>query len=307
MGQRPRGMPSAEEHRGGHGRDVEHVDVLGQVVPAELHRRVLGHVAGDDLAFGLGEVEGKTVDFTDGADAVDDECREQGECPPELSLGRDDLRGGHGARHEEHAHEGQAHGQFVGDDLRGGTHGAVQRQGRAGRPATQDDAVQAQGGDSQDVQGGDGHVGQLQRRRDLTDLHVRAHGDDRVDAERCERRDRGGQEVQEPLGPAGPHVLLEEELAGVGERLEQAEGARDVRAGTRLHAAQASALDPQGEEHVGDQEDDDEHGLDEAEPPGFLAEVRGGVLRDCEGCECHRATSCVARRVATVPAPPRFS
>ena len=307
MGQRPRGVPSAEEHRGGHGRDVEHVDVLGQVVPAELHRRVLGHVTGDDLAFGLGEVKGKTVDFTDGADAVDNECREQGECPPELSLGCDDLRGGHGARHEEHAHEGQAHGQFIGDDLRGGTHGSVQGQGRAGRPATQDDAVQAQRGDRQDVQGGDGHVGQLQRRRNVTDLHVRPHRDDRVDAERSERRDRGGQEVQEPLSPAGPHILLEEELSRVGERLEQAEGARNVRAGTRLHATQASALDPQGKQHVGDQEDDDEHGLDEAEPPCFLAKVRGGVLRDCEGCECHRATSCVARRVATVPAPPRFS
>ena len=307
MGQRPRGVPAAEEHRGGHGRDVEHVDVLGQVVPAELHRRVLGHVTGDDLAFGLGEVEGKTVDFTDGADAVDDERREQGECPPELPLGCDDLRGGHGARHEEHAHEGQAHGQFVRDDLRGGTHGAVQRQGRASRPAAQDDAVQTQRRDREDVQGADGHVGQLHRCGVAEDLHVRAHRDDRVDTERCECCDRGGQEVQEPLGPAGPHVLLEEELAGVRERLEQAEGTRHVRTGTRLHAAQASALDPQGQQHVGDQEDDDEHGLDEAEPPGFLAEVRGGVLRDCEGCECHRATSCVARRVATVPAPPRFS
>ena len=307
MGERPRGVPAAEEHRGGHGRDVEHVDVLGQVVPAELHRRVLGHVAGDDLALGLGEVEGKTVDFTGGADAVDDERGEQGECPPELSLSSHDLRGGHGARHEEHAHEGQAHGQLVGDDLRRGTHGAVQGQGRARRPATQDDAVQAQRGDRQDVQGGDGHVGELQRRRVTENRHVRAHRNDRVDAERRESRDGGSQEVQETLGPAGPHVLLEEELARVGERLEQAEGARDVRAGTRLHAAQASALNPQGEEHVGDQEDDDEHGLDEAEPPGFLAKVRGGVFRDCEGCECHRATSCVARRVATVPTPPRFS
>ena len=264
-------------------------------------------MAGDDFAFGFGQVEGQTVDFTGGADAVDDERGEQGECPPELSLSGDDLRRGHGARHEEHAHEGQAHGQFVGDDLRGGTNGTIQGQGRAGRPTTQDDAVQAQRGNRQDVQGGNGHVGELQRCRVAEDRYVRPHRDHRVDAESRESRDRGGQEVQEPLGPAGPHVLLEEELARVGERLEEAEGSRHVRAGTRLHAAQASALDPQGQQHVGDQEDDDEHGLDEAEPPGFLAKVRGGVLRDCEGGQCHRATSCVARRVATVPTPPRFS
>ena len=264
-------------------------------------------MAGDEFAFGFGQVEGQAVNFAGGADAVDDERGEQGERPPELSLSGDNLRGGHGTRHEEHAHEGQSHGQFIGDDLRGGTHGAVQGQGRAGRPATQNNAVQAQRGDRQNVQGGDGHVGQLQRRRDVSDRHVRTHRDDRVDAERRESRDRGSQEVQEPLGSAGPHVLLEEELTGVGERLEQAEGTSHVRAGTRLHAAQASALDPQGQQHVSDEENDDEHGLDEAEPPCFVAEVRCGVFRNCKGCQCHRATSCEGRRVTTVPTPPRLS
>ena len=113
MRQWPRRVPPTEEHRGGNRGNVEHVHVFGQVVPAELHGRVFGHVTGDEFAFGFGEVEGQTVDFTGSRDAVDNERWDQRKCPPDLALGSNDLRGRHRARHEEHGNKRHTHREFV--------------------------------------------------------------------------------------------------------------------------------------------------------------------------------------------------
>ena len=51
------GAPAAQEQGHAHGGDVEHVDVLAQVVPGEFHRGVLDHVAGDELAEGPCDME----------------------------------------------------------------------------------------------------------------------------------------------------------------------------------------------------------------------------------------------------------
>ena len=48
-------------------------------------------MTGDQLAFGLGKVEGKTVDFTDHGDQVDHEGGCQGQEPPGLCLRGHDL------------------------------------------------------------------------------------------------------------------------------------------------------------------------------------------------------------------------
>ena len=52
----------------------------------------------------------------------------------------------------EHAHEREAHGDFVRDDLRRGAHGAQQRVFRIGRPSGQDHAVDTERCQCQHIQ-----------------------------------------------------------------------------------------------------------------------------------------------------------
>ena len=93
--------------------------------------------------------------------------------------------------------------------------------------------------------------------------NIRTHRDDGKDAEGCECGDRRRKQVDELLGLARPHVFLEEQLHGVGNCLEQAEGTGDIRAGTSLHASDRSTFNPQCEQNVEDQENNDENGLED--------------------------------------------
>ena len=109
----------------------------------------------DQLALGLGQVERRPVGLADHRDHVDHERREQQDayqpgarCQSEqvhglVRLRRDDLRGGHRAGEQEDRHQRQAHRDLVGDHLRGGPQAAEQRVRRAGRPAAEHDAVDA--------------------------------------------------------------------------------------------------------------------------------------------------------------------
>ena len=146
---------------------------------------------GDDLAFGLGEVEGKAVGLPEHRDEVDDEGGEEHDGVPHAPLGVDDARGRHRPGGQEHRDEGEAEGELVGDHLGGPAHRPVEGEGRVGRPAAQDQAVLAQGRHSQDEEDRDGGVGHLQGRLVPEDRDGGAHGDDRHDGEGAGRRDDG--------------------------------------------------------------------------------------------------------------------
>ena len=138
-----RGLPAAEEHRRRERRDGEHVDVLAEEEHREPHRGVLGVEARDDLALALGEVERQPVGLTDHRDDVDEEAEERRDGVPQRCLRPDDLRGRHRAAVEEDGDEREAHGDLVGDHLRGGAQPAHERVRRARGPAGEDDAVDA--------------------------------------------------------------------------------------------------------------------------------------------------------------------
>ena len=253
--------------------DVEHVDVLREEEPRELHRRVLGHVARDQLALGLGEVERQAVGLADHRDDVDHERREQRDDPPEPLLRRHDLRRRHRPGDDEDRHQRQTHRELVGDHLRGRADRAEQRVRGAGRPAAEHDAVHADRRARQDVQHRHREVGQLQRGLDAEHADRRPERDDREHQERAEHRDHRRDDVDHLVGGLDGHVLLDQQLHRVGERLEQAERAVHVGAGPLLHAADDLALEPDREQHADQQEHDDRDGLDQDDPPRVVAEV----------------------------------
>ena len=61
---------------------------------AELHPRVLGVIAGDELVLGLGQVEGQAVRLGDPGDEEDDEPDELRDDEPDASAGRGRCPGG---------------------------------------------------------------------------------------------------------------------------------------------------------------------------------------------------------------------
>ena len=88
------------------------------------------------LTFSFRKVEGQTVNFTNHGDDVDQEAGQQAHTPPQVGLCGHNPGGGHGARNQEHGHNGQTHGQLVADHLGGATHCTKQRVGGVGRPTT---------------------------------------------------------------------------------------------------------------------------------------------------------------------------
>ena len=122
----------------------DHVGVLGEEEEGELHPRVLGVEAGDQLRLGLGQVERVAVGLGDAADEVDEEGRRsrgrttRARAPaaprrsrpatgcPDISSTRD---------------HGEAHRHLVRDHLRRRAQPAHQRELVVRRPAAEDDAV----------------------------------------------------------------------------------------------------------------------------------------------------------------------
>ena len=129
----PRRVPAAEEQRGRERRHGRQVDVLGEEEQRELQAGVLGVEAADQLALGLGEVEGGAVGLADHRDHVDDERRQQDQAEPQRVLRGDDLRRRHRAGVEEDRDEREAHRDLVGDHLRARAQAAEQGVRRAAR------------------------------------------------------------------------------------------------------------------------------------------------------------------------------
>ena len=107
---------AAEEEQGGDAGDGDHVGVLGHEEHGELHGGVLGVIAGDELGFGLGEIEGGAVGLGVGGHEVDEEGDEL-EAAEEVpgagamgGLGGDDVAQGEGLGAEHDANEREAEG-----------------------------------------------------------------------------------------------------------------------------------------------------------------------------------------------------
>ena len=126
--QAERRQPAAEEHDRSQRRDQDHVRVFGQEEQREGHARIFDVEAGDDLGFAFGHVERRAVGLGHAGDQVHQEQREQRNqfhdeaarsgraCASTMSRQVQALR-----RHQ-HAHQREAHGDFVGDDLRRRAH-----------------------------------------------------------------------------------------------------------------------------------------------------------------------------------------
>ena len=143
---------------------------------------------------------------------------------------------------EQHGDDDEADRDFVGHHLRRRAQRAEERVFRVRRPAAHDDAVDAERRDREDVEDADIDV-----------------GDDPAGVERHhrpgrQRQRRGHQRRQQEdalVGARRDDRLLEDELQQVGEALQQAEGADDVRAAAHLHRRPDLAV---GVEDVGDED-----------------------------------------------------
>src|SRR5580704_11274938 len=278
--QRPRRPPAAEEQRRRERGDRDHVDVLAEVEHRELHRRVLGVIAGHQLALALGQVERQPVGLADHGDQVDHERDRQQPRVPFVLLRIDDGGGRQRARVEEHGHEGQAHRDLVADYLRRGTQRPEQRIGRPRGPAGQHDPVHADRAHRQDEQHRHRQVGELQRGVVVEDRDFRAPRDDReADEGDRPRYHRRGDEHQ-LVRAQGDDVFLQRQLECVRDRLQQAEGPGPVRAGPVLHPPDGPAFGPDHEHGRQQQEEEDHRDLQQHHPPDELVEIaQRGICR----------------------------
>ena len=196
-------------------------------------------------------------------------------------------------RRHEHAHERKAHGDFISDNLRRRTHGTQEGVLRVRRPTGQDDAVNAHGGERQDVKQAGINI------RDGEGGVERHHGPSR---KRRHQRDDGSQQEQEPVRAGRHQNFLHQELEHVREGLQQAVRPHAVRANTQLHPANHLSLGQRGVCHAQDDHDSDQkdlqHDPDEVGyrgcQPDFQTEERNEQVLD----EFH---DCVPPQTAAAP------
>ena len=145
------------------------------------------------------------------------------------------------------------------------------------------------------------------------DRRLAAERDQRERRERGEHRDERRRQVQPPVRAVGDHVLLADQLAEVGDRLQEAERADAVGAVARLHAADQLALEDghereEGHQPVGEDErldQRDEHPVRHQSAP---LDGRGAVDGRAVPGEAHGAgrRACARARAVPVVAPPAW-
>ena len=165
---------------------------------------------------------------TNSGNSQDQFQREHAAC-----LGRDDVAEVQAAGGHEHAHQREAHGDLVGDDLRRRAHRAQERVLRVRRPAGEDDAVDAHRGERQQVQ-------QARHRR----WRCTRSGDSGITAQVANAGTSAmarRQAEQELVRLRRDDDFLDQQLDDVGERLpEPGQQAEDARRGSGRGAAASS-------------------------------------------------------------------
>ena len=151
------------------------------------------------------------------------------------ALGLDDLDEAQRAGHEHDADEREAERQLVGDHLGGRAQRAEQRVLAVRGPAAEDDPVDRERADRHEHE---------QPRVDVGDDQPAPERDERVDRRRRHHREQRRRHEEPAVGRGRHDVLLRDQLDGVGDPLEHAEGPGPVRAVADLEAAEHLALGP---------------------------------------------------------------
>ena len=208
-------------------------------------------------------------------------------------LGGDDLRGRHRAGVEEDRDEREAHRDLVGDHLGARAQAAEQGVRRAGGPAAEHDAVDADRGDRQHEQHGDRHVGQLQR--GLGGRRSSTSGPNGMTAKvtKAGTTAMTGASRKTTLSAAlGMMSSLSASFTPSASDCSRPKGPLHVGADAVLHPGHDPALEPDVEQRQQHQDHEDEDGLEQRSAttgPGRTAtgSGRAGRLRaaGCSSCE----------------------
>ena len=251
--------------------DDDDLHVFDQQEAAEPHPAVLGHEALDEFGVGLRHVERGAVGLGEAGQHEDQEADELRDDEPDVALGVDDVDEGERAAHDDRAEQRQAHRDLVGDQLRGAAHRAEQAVFGARGPAAEQHAVEGDRADGEEVEDPDRDVDPVEADAVL-DV---APGDDRQREDAGEDRQQRPEHEQRRDRVGRPEGLLAEQLADVGERLQDAEGADPVGPVAVLEAADQLPLDHR--HHRQDREDhaEDHQRLDDHDP-GRFDELRVG-------------------------------
>ena len=212
---------------------------------------------GHDFRLAFRHVERRAVGFRHAGDEIDHEQRQQRQPEPVQQaalLGLHDVAQVQAAAGHQHADQREAHGDFIGDDLRGGTHRAEKGVFGIGRPAGDDHAVHAHRGQRQDVEQAGVDVGQHQ-----------AVGERNHRPGRQGRRDgqHRGEHEQEAVGIGRDDDFLHQQLQGIGDRLQPAARPDAVRPDAHLHVADDLALGKGQVGHAQHQRHQDHDDLDQ--------------------------------------------
>jgi len=247
--------PAAEEERHAEARERRHVGVLRLEEQGEAHGAVLGVEAGHQLRLRFRQVERQPVRLGERGDQEDEEADELGDHGPHML-----LLVGHHVRQIERADRDhrrqhrQGERQLVADHLRRGADRAHQGEFVVRAVAGEHKRVDAQAGERQEEQ----HA-RLRRRDDQRNVaaegfEVWTERDHHEGGERRQQSQGRSEQVEQPVGGGGRHVLFEHELERVGDRLEEAHRTDPVRARAVLDQTAGPALHP-----VHDRRDVDEH------------------------------------------------
>ena len=260
---RQRRQPATEEHHHGQRGDQDHVGVFGHEEDGEGHARVLDMETGHDLRLALGDVERCAVGLGHAGDEVNEEQWQQRPDVPlanTATLRQCNIAQVEGAGGHQHTDQCEAHGNFIGHHLRRRAHGTEKRVLRIRGPAGDDDAVHTHRGHGQDEQQPRVDVGQPQRagERDYRPRHQR----------RGKGQHRREQE-QVTAGVGRNNDFLEQQLDGIGQRLQPALGADAVGAEAHLHIADDLALGVGQVGHRQQQRDQQRHDLEQDHHAGL--------------------------------------
>ena len=223
-------------------------------------------MTGDELALGLGQVEGRAVALSEGGNEEDDEAREapRGEHVPvgqkaegPAALGDGDLLGRERAHDHHDRHDRENERQFIADELGKGAHGGEQGVFVPATPAGHEDG---------ELRGGAGGEEVEERGIKLDRDEISAEGQD-GEAEQREGHDEDGCEEVEDLVRGVRHdVFLRDRLDGVSKglgdapELELAEPGQAGAVGSEavLQAREELPLGDggEGEEEAEDRQDD---------------------------------------------------
>src|SRR5262249_9649762 len=148
----------------------------------------------------------------------------------EVALPLDDLRQVQRAAEDDHAEDAERERDLIRDELRARPHRAEDREFRLGRPAPDDEAVDADRAGREDRNQSDRYVRDLTVDAPTVDRPAWPPRDEREGGDRREGRDDRREDVRKVDRGRGSERLLADELDEVGDRLQQAELAGAVRA-----------------------------------------------------------------------------